>query len=310
MGTTGAGLTREDELDMARNNELTNAWSIVKKKSPWFWNMKALISQRPNVIPMGVGNSADAVDVDAILGDAITVSEDAGDIKPAPRPSLDLFFKDDESSSDASEGETEFLQRIQKRRASVVSAADSNEGEGKGGAPPANKRTPARATASISATKGNKKSSSKKLKMADNFSDIAVAEEVTRQKTLELQIIKAQQDTLKYKAKLTAQLEKERIKAEKAQLNAEMLKFKMRQEHELKLARINRGTLPGMYVLVTRIYMLIPEWSQAPQTTTRLRALLGLVGGTRWMSLLQASGRMPTAERHRAVWGTTSFSSM
>ncbi|RPD52273.1 hypothetical protein L226DRAFT_466837, partial [Lentinus tigrinus ALCF2SS1-7] len=26
MGTTGAGLTREDELDMARNNELTNAW--------------------------------------------------------------------------------------------------------------------------------------------------------------------------------------------------------------------------------------------------------------------------------------------
>lgn len=219
--------------------------------------MKAFISQRPNIVPTGVGNSEDPVDISAILddldGDQGTPS--ASNVDTAIAALLKEESSDDEDDDDLTK---EFVSK-RKRSPSLVSVpedeadADSEPEKVKQkirvstDTPAAKKsiggkKTPARATASAPATKGTTKSAGKKLKMADNFSDIAVAEEATRQKTLELQIIKAQQDTAKYKAKLAAQVEKEKLKAEKMRLNAEMLKFKLRQEHEIKLARISRTT--------------------------------------------------------------------
>lgn len=40
----------------------------VKAEWPWYFNMKALIGQRPNLVPVGIGHAYDDVDTDAILG--------------------------------------------------------------------------------------------------------------------------------------------------------------------------------------------------------------------------------------------------
>ncbi|KAF8239258.1 hypothetical protein L208DRAFT_120887 [Tricholoma matsutake] len=38
MGQTGAGISREDEIDMELNNEFTNKWAKIKKTCPWFFD--------------------------------------------------------------------------------------------------------------------------------------------------------------------------------------------------------------------------------------------------------------------------------
>ncbi|PCH41829.1 hypothetical protein WOLCODRAFT_159341 [Wolfiporia cocos MD-104 SS10] len=54
MGETGAGITWEDEIDMSLDNSFTNKWAQIKGDFPWLWEMKELIGQRPNKIPMGL----------------------------------------------------------------------------------------------------------------------------------------------------------------------------------------------------------------------------------------------------------------
>ncbi|KAJ7219521.1 hypothetical protein GGX14DRAFT_592576 [Mycena pura] len=74
MGETGTGI--ETEEDLIPGMPLTTKWGEpeldpgcalkadlgpvdeIKKESPWFWNMRSLIGERPNLRPSGIGNTS------------------------------------------------------------------------------------------------------------------------------------------------------------------------------------------------------------------------------------------------------------
>ncbi|KAG2081072.1 uncharacterized protein F5147DRAFT_661003 [Suillus discolor] len=73
MGETGAGITREDEINMDVKNSFTTKWgvylydnqlptvqhffmpAIIKEACPWFFDMWEIIAERPNQVPVGLG---------------------------------------------------------------------------------------------------------------------------------------------------------------------------------------------------------------------------------------------------------------
>ena len=42
-------------------------------KCPWYWQLKAIISERPNQVPVGIGNNASNYDVSLLLASAHTL---------------------------------------------------------------------------------------------------------------------------------------------------------------------------------------------------------------------------------------------
>ncbi|KAI0764482.1 hypothetical protein BC629DRAFT_919851 [Irpex lacteus] len=71
MGQTGAGIDREDEIDMSQDNEffvfVLAAVEKIKQEFPWFWDMKTLVQDRPNRIRTGLGNGETEIDFSAIM---------------------------------------------------------------------------------------------------------------------------------------------------------------------------------------------------------------------------------------------------
>ncbi|KAJ7713777.1 hypothetical protein B0H14DRAFT_3635757 [Mycena olivaceomarginata] len=61
MGETGAGICDAASIDMSKNNTFTTKWAEVSAKCPWYFEMRDLIGQRPNLVPTGLGHSASAV---------------------------------------------------------------------------------------------------------------------------------------------------------------------------------------------------------------------------------------------------------
>src|SRR6266487_3070964 len=93
MGETGAGITAEDQIDMEKPNMFTNKWGVhlwtssissiltlqielIRESSPWFFDMKNLISERPNVIVVGTGNSQSEINMSTCLAK----SDDNGEV--------------------------------------------------------------------------------------------------------------------------------------------------------------------------------------------------------------------------------------
>ncbi|KAJ6621016.1 hypothetical protein B0H10DRAFT_1945654 [Mycena sp. CBHHK59/15] len=76
MGQTGAGI--ECVEDFQPGTELTNKWFLFKDTSPWFFHMRALIGEHPNLRPVGIGNNNSLVDTSLLLleGDDGTSSPD------------------------------------------------------------------------------------------------------------------------------------------------------------------------------------------------------------------------------------------
>jgi hypothetical protein len=85
MGETGQGMKSEDKIKTELNNNLTRSWgeccallehrgrvdppiAEVKKKCPWYFTLKGLISECPNMVPVGLGNNATEYDT-SILQD-------------------------------------------------------------------------------------------------------------------------------------------------------------------------------------------------------------------------------------------------
>ncbi|KAJ6615675.1 hypothetical protein B0H10DRAFT_2220156 [Mycena sp. CBHHK59/15] len=61
MGQTGAGIGGADEILPGTN--LTTKWDVIKLESPWFFNVRSLIAERPNLQPVGLGSSDTAFDL-------------------------------------------------------------------------------------------------------------------------------------------------------------------------------------------------------------------------------------------------------
>ncbi|KAJ7634031.1 hypothetical protein B0H17DRAFT_1217339 [Mycena rosella] len=68
MGQTGAGLESADEI--LPDTPLHTKWDEIKEDSPWFWHMRSLIGERPNLRPVGIGNNGDDMDTSILFPSA------------------------------------------------------------------------------------------------------------------------------------------------------------------------------------------------------------------------------------------------
>ncbi|KAJ7876953.1 hypothetical protein B0H14DRAFT_3786596 [Mycena olivaceomarginata] len=85
MGETGAGIRDAASIDMSKNNTFTTKWAEISAKCPWYFEMRDLIGQRPNLVPTGLGHSASAVTNDVLMpanpfsGDELEEEEEEDD---------------------------------------------------------------------------------------------------------------------------------------------------------------------------------------------------------------------------------------
>ncbi|EJF58642.1 hypothetical protein DICSQDRAFT_172838 [Dichomitus squalens LYAD-421 SS1] len=248
MGETGKGISEEDEIDMSQSTVLVNKWAIIKAKFPYLWNMKALIMERPNIIRTGIGNSTDPVNIDAILtpggdsdgGDHTNgVSTGLGTIPDGhnPHPLTDkapskrrLSLLDETLSLDTEEEDSHELDKaIAAQKASRTTGSEVSSTSSKNNAPmpTPQKKTPARSGTSTPANKGSSGKGNKKLKYGEQFNEIAMAEEETRQKQLDVQLAKTDLEKMKLQAKIEAQRAK-----------TQLMEMKLKQKHTLELERL------------------------------------------------------------------------
>ncbi|KJA17756.1 hypothetical protein HYPSUDRAFT_205980 [Hypholoma sublateritium FD-334 SS-4] len=198
MGQTGMGIMKATELDMSLENHLTNCWSRIRDKHPWFWTIKSIISERPNIVHTGVGNADDGFDMSYLGGEpssdgpsgvendrAAYESEDWQSIGDAEMPECNNGVQSDASIP------TEVLGKGKKRKqddldsignvkkVSVDSVADNKKSKGP------------RASRSTSATPATSAKKAKPMSGVERFNDLAVREEETTQKALDLRKTKA-----------------------------------------------------------------------------------------------------------------------
>jgi hypothetical protein len=169
--------------------------------------MKELISERPNVIPVGLGNNNSEIDMSALTSGYNSELE------------FENALEDEDGVDVDDENETDDSNEISIPKKRAASALER-------------KRAP-RPRKSEEANPGQ--STSKKGKVVDRFVEAVKAEEITNQKHLDLRKIRVEGETqaniAKIKAKAEVQMQRERLKAE-ARLEEK------RQAHELRMAQL------------------------------------------------------------------------
>ena len=214
MGETGAGITREDEINMDIKNSFTTKWgsylcdtmsfqttikyflpAIIKEACPWFFDMRELIAERPNQVPIGLGDSEIDYEISVMMGDASEpasgfTSDDIGhDGSFRDAPSDDWGSMEPADTGNAAPLMQETVSTgAQERKTGLQDAPQSLK--------PAN-RVP--------------KNPAKKQKM-EQFAEIAKVEEITRHKELDVAKAKVEKDTARAKIKLAKlELQKEKL---------------------------------------------------------------------------------------------------
>ncbi|KAF8197818.1 hypothetical protein K438DRAFT_2016517 [Mycena galopus ATCC 62051] len=79
MGETGAGIRNASEINTDVTNKLTTKWAEIGKKCPWYFEMRELIGQRPNVVFTGLGHSGTPIAGGVILPEEEPVDVDEHD---------------------------------------------------------------------------------------------------------------------------------------------------------------------------------------------------------------------------------------
>jgi hypothetical protein len=254
MGETGAGITRADEIDMTQENHFTNKWgtylvggdkmyllcspfpilelAIIEETCPWFFEMRELIGERPNIVPSGLGNGSSEMDMSTFTDGLGAASEEEQE-EAAGSPTR-WGIENDESelpsndeADEREDGEEDGKPDSDKgkKKCSMMNKEVSKLG-----------RTGAMPGKSKPATRPAKET--KKKRKADEFADIAEAEELTRQRQLELARAKveAKQATkqAEYAYKMQKMLDKKERRQEKNEERAEKMRFlRLREERGL-----------------------------------------------------------------------------
>ena len=193
----------------------------VKKVCPWFYQMKALIAERPNAKPVGIGDSTSELDLDALMPGTQNDASSPEDAEPI------TLSEDDDGDED---NEAEGQRRARNKRSASVAGLEEDTKPKPG--------TPAHPNVSKPTTAGTKP---KKLKGLEELVEIAAAEEGTCQKELDLKIQKSKDKASMIKAK--AELQKATIEAKKE---------KAKQAHEVEMMKLQlqfakiRQVAPGI----------------------------------------------------------------
>ena len=179
--------------------------------------MKALIGERPNAKPVGIGNSTSKLDLDVLTPGARDDASGPEDAEP-----IMLSDHDDDEEDDQ--------HRTQNKHSASVAGLDEDTKP--------KPETPACPNMSKPTTTGTKP---KKLKGFEELVEITMAEEATRQKELNLKIQKLKDKTSRIMAKADLQRVAIEAKAEKVKHAHEMEMMKL----QVKLAKIHQAT-PGI----------------------------------------------------------------
>ena len=183
----------------------------VKKVCPWYFRMKQIIGERPNARPVGLGNSASVLDLDALMPGSQDETSEMDDNKTPP-------LGDNLGNNQ---------RRTEKRSVSTVGLDEDVKPK---------IGTPAHPNMSKPTAKGSKP---KKAKV-EVLTEIAVAEESTRQKELDLDIQRSKEKEAKAQAKVELRKAELETKVEKARMTHDMEMMKL----QLELAKA-RQTAPG-----------------------------------------------------------------
>ena len=191
-----------------QHSVLTFFLELIKSTFPWLWEMKDLISERPNITPVGLGNSESTIDM-SIYDTGYKL--DTFDSKPVTEDDDDMPDDDDDDADDADDADD--MISIRRKRS-------SNKRD---------KATPAQKARSLkSETPGDRK----KFKALDRFADLASAEEATNQKELDLKRLRSRNTFAKIRAKADIQIQRDKLKAE-------MRMLEKTQEHNFRMAQLN-----------------------------------------------------------------------
>lgn len=211
--------------------------------------MKNLIAQRPNVVPTGIGHSGTDIDLTILQDAGAMTKSDVDDDQPQfEAPMLYDDVADELLDTSDAEGLTtgntsttplhvtdDISPPAVKRKALLESDRESSP----------DLRTPARSGSSKPATV--KPRATKKTKLMEEFSVAAQAEEVTRQKEINLARVKVEAATrLKVEAgkvnlEAKLELEKQRMeeRSEKRLVKKELKLQQMKLKHEFRMAQLH-----------------------------------------------------------------------
>ncbi|KAJ7584580.1 hypothetical protein C8J56DRAFT_1054044 [Mycena floridula] len=249
MGQTGEGIERADEIDMSQNNQFTMKWAEIESHSPWYWNMKALVGQRPNITPVGLGNNE--ADIDLTVLDMKSSSHATSPIASSQPPDddkeeIDELAGDVSGPEDPAIEETrqEWKRRKAERRAKEKEKAKVKEEMKKDDSGKKSGRGNNSADRPVKASGLLKKAQ----KASQRFADVSLKEEETLQMTLGVRKTKveteAHNDLEKYRIKAELQRKKEKRQAEYAQMKLKADQEKLKMEHELGMMRMQMMMMP------------------------------------------------------------------
>jgi hypothetical protein len=249
LGETGAGIASEDQINMEKPNTFTNKLGehdevrlhrqqiqltylveLIRDSSPWFFEMKDLVSERPNIIPVGIGHSLSEIDMSSYIGTGAGKCDDDEEVLISWGPSEDEFKAEGADTSEDINATPESIKDQDDLAVQVStkrkSATDMKTAAHAGTSTPAVKREPKKSRTII-----------------EKFSDVAKAQEETVQKSMDMKMKRLEAaketDIAWIRAHEKIQVEKDKRKAEFRMEKIQLEHDKLRMEHELKLAQIN-----------------------------------------------------------------------
>ncbi|KAJ7101259.1 hypothetical protein B0H15DRAFT_796095 [Mycena belliarum] len=236
MGQTGAGLRSAAEI--TPGSKLATQWDVIKEDFPWLFNMRDLIAARPNLKPVGLGNNDTPIDIDLLLrtrtdDDTSSLAPDDTEDLPAQLVDSDVLTID--SDSDDEIAATPTLEGALKRKIKPEGKGNSKK------TPPKKKTKPQTGMSAPAAAVAAKKPTNAK----DRFSATVLAEEETAQRALELRTAKNKAHKDVALAKISAEKEirlakEESKRADKAE-KAALVRLRMEQEHQMRMAQMQQG---------------------------------------------------------------------
>jgi hypothetical protein len=199
---------------------LTYLQELIKESFPWLWEMKELISECPNIVPVGIGNNTSDIDMSGYAnGFNCGISDESSQLtRTGDEMESELEEDDDDTPTDRGN-----IEPMEWGDANTGKCASGKSDTKKTGARPGKSNPAAR-------------SDSKKAKLIDRFSEVATAEEQTAQRQLELKRKRVESQSEATVAKIKAQAQ---IKLQKDKLRAKARREAKRQDHEFRMAQLS-----------------------------------------------------------------------
>jgi hypothetical protein len=182
--------------------------------------MRDLVSERPNVVPVGIGNSGSEIDMSGYLNSATTSSDYEDPVS--------VGVSDEEGNGEAVASEGQDVTEPDEDNAKIHLPVKRKAAESSTNTPkPVVKQEP---------------TGKKTRAVMEKFSDVARAQEETVQKSIDMKIERLEltkdTDIARIKAQERIQIERDRRKAELKSQKIRLEQDKMWLEYELRLAQL------------------------------------------------------------------------